>query len=723
MTIKRRSLLSEAGSIIAISFAMSGTAAYCQTAANAGDDEGVQEIIVTAQKRSENLQNVPISVAAMDSDRLIAAGISSSSDLNAAVPGLSVGTFANAVLPFIRGVGQLQAVAGIESPTAVYVDGIYLLSPNSALLSMNNVEQLAVLRGPQGTLFGRNATGGVVQVTTRTPSFTPTFSANFGYGNYDSLHADAYGSAPLGQKIATSLSVNWEDQMDGYGHNRFLNTRPFKGKSLALQSKTLVEPDDDTRITLNLFYDWSRYSPGTAIPPGTLAEDGVTTYSAPYTTFSHTDADSKNEQYIASLKLEHDFGGAVLTDIAAYHHFDARALFTLNAIPGNNVNPVTGATKPAIVAVLDSKGNTFTNELQLAAPEGQSFQWTAGIFYLTDTSRHFQIISAGNTYLFDLTGRVKTESYAGYGQATFPILASTRLTAGFRYTWDRLRFLGSSSLGTSPAASGIPTSLRNSAPSWRIAIDHDFTPEILGYVSYNRGFRSGRFVINNFTNPPVDPEYVDSYEAGLKSRLFDNRVRFNVTGFYYKYRDIQVRATTVGAISATVNAAAAEGKGVDIELEAVPVPRLTITGGAEILDAEYTRFPGGPCPTPLPEGGVNSTAVCDLSGKRLPFAPKLSAQLRASYELPTSIGTFTLSAGDSYSGKYYFEPDNAVPQKSFHNISASLAWESASGIWNARLWGRNLANEEIFSNVSTNSSVIYIPGKPRTYGVSVGFKF
>lgn len=715
------------GVIVAGAFLMGASSALAEQASDqpqpapqAPKAPQVAEVVVTAQKRSENLQKVPVSVATASAATLQTAHIEGTKDLNQAMPGLTFGTFLGYSLPYLRGVGQLQAINGIESPVAMYVDGVYLMSPGSGLMSLNDVSQIDVLRGPQGTLFGRNATGGVVQIITKNPSFSPTLDFDVGYGSFETTEAHFYASAPVTQDLAVNLALASRDREDGYATNVTTGTHPYSDQSFAAQNKWLWRPGDRTEFVLDLNYDHEKFFVDTGIAPGFVANDGVTTYGG-YNIYARKDSPEDNNQYLASLKGSYRFDIATMSDQVAWHQFNNRLFFVQNPIPGDLANPNTGAVVPTVDASVHNTGATFTDELQLQSPSGQDLKWTAGAFYLSDVSTADQIVDRNETFAQSVFGRIQTTSYAAFAQATKTVLPDTRLTLGVRYSEDHISFNGvESTAPTTVAAAGIPTHVDQGAPTYRVAIDHDFSSNILGFVSWNRSFRSGGYTINNFTNPPLRSENMDSYEAGVKTKLFNNRIRFNTSAFYYNYSNIQVRASNSNGISERLNAAAGRGEGVDIDFEAAATANLTFSGGAEFLDAKYLKFPNGPCPLDLPTGGVSTNVVCDLSGKRFPFAPTSSITLRGIYRIPLPVGEMQLTLGDSYSSGYYFEPDNVLRQPSFHNIAATAGWTSSDKRWGVELWVRNLLDKDIWAGATTTGgSRTYIPGEPRTVGLTL----
>jgi len=287
-----------------------GLAATGAAAAQTSDRAGVAEVetvVVTAQKRSENLQSTPVTVQAITESALKAAGAAGVQDLQTVVPGLTFGkNFSNGT-PYLRGVGQNVGTPNTETPVAIYADGVYLVQPNAGLFSFNNVQQVEVAKGPQGTLFGRNTTGGVIQVTTRRPSATPGFRASLGYGAYDTFSGDAYVTGEVAPGVASSLSVYGLKRSGGYIDNLFLKKKIGQEESYGIQSKTLWTPDDRTDVTLNLIYSWQLSYTGstTGVYPGAVADDGVTRYAGQYAVYDAVPTPNRDSQVLGEIGRAH----------------------------------------------------------------------------------------------------------------------------------------------------------------------------------------------------------------------------------------------------------------------------------------------------------------------------------------------------------------------------------------------------------------------------------
>jgi iron complex outermembrane receptor protein len=352
-------------------------------------------------------------------------------------------------------------------------------------------------------------------------------------------------------------------------------------------------------------------------------------------------------------------------------------------------------------------------------------------YYLKDTSG-YQPLSltglalAGLPYS-DIFSTQRLSSYSGFGQATIEVLDATHLTLGARYTSDHRSITGETVLPLGPGGAPVPIlpgaqSAVFAKPTWRIALDHQFTPDLLGYVSYNRGFKSGVFDSLAYSNAAVKPEILDAYEIGLKSEFLDRRVRVNGAVFDYKYQDIQVDQLTAG-VSTLLNAAKAKIYGADLDLTVVPLAGLTIGSAFEYLHGRYDSFPNAPLYTPLPTGG-DATGAFDATGKTAVRSPDFTGNLTVAYDFAASFGKLDFAVGDYYNSGFFWNPDNRVRQPSYSLVNSSITWTALTGAWDTRIWGKNLLSKRYYSYATDQAfGDDASPAAPLTYGITVGFHF
>jgi len=705
------------------------------------DSGGVQDIVVTAQRRSERLQNVPIAVNAATADRLAAVGIQSTQDLSVITPGLSVPQTAGFTQPHIRGVGTSAQGPGVENPVATYIDGVYIASAPSSLLTLNNVDRIEVLKGPQGTLFGRNSTGGLIQVVTRDPKQTPSAHVNLTYGNYKDVVADAYVTGGITSNLAADVAVRYEHQGDGFGRNLF-NGQPVGtlDHDLAARTKFLFTPGPDTKIRLALDYE-DRSSTRDIQHLGTQYASPFDNafFGGPFPQGKTYDV-NQNFPFLnrlkgggAALQINQDIGGVTLQSITAYRKSRFDFNLDLDLLPVNLIS-----------ADITSRFKQFSQELQLSSNTSGRLKWVAGVYYFY-SKEGFQPLVIGFGPLASpvpgqpgaLTDRNNevTNAIAGYAQATYEVLKDTNLTLGGRYNYEKKSISGTETLSingvpisTTPypvSGLGIPDTLNFKKFNYRIALDHKFSSDIMGYISYNTGFKSGGFVMASSTSTPFKPEDIKAAEIGLKSELFDRHLRLNVSGFHYDYRNIQVQRYAAGN-TITYNGAKAQMNGADLDAELALTRSFTLNAGFSYIHARFKSFPladfivpiGGCVPAP---GGVCSGSA---AGKKLPMTPTTTLNVGGDYKIATQIGTIALNATYFRSGKFYGAADNVAFQKAYDLVNASVSWTDVSGHLSVKVWGKNLTRSVYLTSILEGNTGLDVSlGYPRTYGVTAGFKF
>lgn len=700
----------------------------------------LEEIVVTAQKREENLQSVPITVSSFSAERMTSAALRNTTDLATLVPGLVFNTSFNAGIPSLRGINHNTAAVSDESPVATFVDGVYVPNNIASLFTLSNVERVEVLKGPQGTLFGRNATAGVLNVTTRTPQHTPSMDVSVGYANYNTLEGSFYGTTGITETLAADLAVHARSQRDGWGRNVYLNEPVWRSSDVTMRGKLLFTPNDATRMVLIGSNEGDTGSVAFGVAPGATSNDRITRYISFYDVANAVRPNSNNANHGVSLEIDHDMGWARLVNIAAYQHTRGAFTYTQSAGVGSTL---PGCVLPNGRNLCDSINvksytptRTWTEEFRLESPKESSFSWVGGLYFLDDHSRaEFELWGLATPQRQVST--VDTTSLAAFGQVTWKFREDTRLTVGARYTSDKRSFSGLATPlpgfpnsvpaltpATGVAFTSVPPNLPDSKswskPTFRVSLDHNFSNTVMGYVSWNRGFKSGAYNISSFGNPPVAPEVLDAYEAGFKSEFFDRRIRLNGSGFYYDYSNIQLRSVNVAqpGLILLLNAAKGQLYGVDGDFEAAVTHNLTLSGGFEYLHARYTSFPHGPITTRLPSGQNFVNPDGNLSGNIMTRAPEYTASVQAEYRVPTASGEYAANIAYNYNSGFYFDPDNRFRQNAYSLLNASLKWTAPSDKWDVRLWAENLTDTHRYAAYNELAVDIYQPAPPRTYGIT-----
>lgn len=709
------------------------------------DGVALGEIVVTAQKRSERLQDVPLTVTAVTSDTLSRAAIDSTAGLITLVPGLNLRESGIGFTPYMRGVGTASTSAGNENPISIYIDNIYLASTNVGLMDLASVETIEVLKGPQGTLFGRNATGGVIHVKTRTPSqaFGGTASASF--DNYETFVAKGYVTGGITDTLAADLAVFYRDQGQGYGVNRTTGNKTGFTNSFTIRGKLHFTPTDADTFTLALDYSRLNASGNGGIPyPGTTTNWGPpdATHPLPFgAPFQYT---GDKWDTVGAIDSFHKVraGGAALTYV---HEFSWASLSSFTAYRKNRLHSGWSGQPIAIpVQLIDVRqpDEQFSQEFQLSSLPSSKVQWIVGAFYLDASSRYDPFAVSGLSVAPTQTrflAKQSIKSPAIYTQATIPVdaLGDTNITGGLRYTIDKRALTGrlEVALAADPSvvlATALPTDASKTYRTftWRLGIDHHFTPDVMVYASYNRGFKAGSYTTVPPGGPnatPSNPEYLDAYEVGLKSKLLDGRVVFNASAFLYEYKDLQV--TIFNQTSATIeNAASAEVLGLDLDLTAQITNGLRVSLGAELMDHKYVDYKDGPVLTllTLAEGGGVTRAPGDLSGKPLMNASDASINGGLYYDLATDSGDLDFSANFNWNSGYTIDPSAVLKTPSYFELNVTAGWTFKSGT-RISVFGKNLTNEAIPRAIPTSANpggyiqVIYRP--PVTYGIELSQKF
>jgi iron complex outermembrane receptor protein len=698
----------------------SPVAASAEAADPAATQGGLEEIVVTAQRRSERLQDVPIAISAFTAETLESSGITGTSELQMVTPGLTFTATLSSANPYLRGVGTNDINAGNENSNATYVDGIYYPSMPGVIFSFLNIERIEVLKGPQGTLFGRNASGGLVHVITRDPAHEFGFEGRVGYANYDTFEASGYVTGGLSSNLAADMSVYYSDQGKGWGRNLNTGDEVNSTDVLSLRSKWQLELGD-TRLTLSGDYTDRASDVGVTRQPlaGSVGADRVSRMRGTIYDFQGTATPfADTTQGGLALRAETDIGFARLVSLTGWRKLRTHLLLDQDNVRTSILN-----------LNWDAKDESLTQEIQLLSEGGGPLQWIVGGFYMDRHSQYDPLGVFGGALPpfmgggFNLFSDLDTRSIAGFAQATYQLMDDTSFTAGVRYTSDRQHFNARQISFAGAQLAVREESVTYNKFTWRFALDHKITPDILLYGTVSRGFKAGIYNISSITAPTARPETLDAYEAGLKSDFLDRRLRINVAGFYYNYQDIQLQKVEAGA-SLTLNAADSKIYGMEIEATAIPIEGLTLQSGLSWLPkAEYVKFPGAPISSRNPLGG-NIVVSGDASGNRMVRAPKATFNASVNYNVPAFGGEVDFNLTYYHSSSYFWEPDNRIAQGAHDLVNAQIGWTAPGGQWDIRLWAKNLTDTEYFLFVGTAAvGDSGAAAAPRTYGASVGFRF
>lgn len=682
-----------------------------------GADEkviGLQEMTVTAQRREQSLQSVPIAVTVMTAAKLDDFGFNDVASLEASIPGLTFTRSGGTLSPYLRGVGTNNNVFNAEPSVATYVDGIYVASNISNMSSFNNIERIEVLKGPQGTLFGRNATGGVIQVVTKDPTQSPEAEFKIGYGNYRTTIASAYAAGGISDNLAADISIYQRDQDEGFGHNLNTGSEIHNGREFSARSKWVYTPSDATtaKLAVNYFnYDNTGDGLNQQLAKGAVGRDLVSTYPGRFNSeVTHDDKLSRNG-WGSALTVDHDFGFARLVSLTGYSKVKSAALQDTDLLPFDGTTADTKAT-------VDS----LSQEVQLFAAADSKLDWVLGAYFFDANYVYSPLRLSGSDYApleyMDIFTRQDTRSYSLYGQGSYEVVDRLTATVGARYTWEEIgvggKFVNNLSTTQFPSQS-----VKANTPTWRLGLDYQLTDNVMSYLTYNRGSKSGGYNILSPSKPAYNPEKLDAYEFGLKSTMFDNRLRLNVAAYHYDYSDIQVVIANGPSLD-MLNAGAAKMNGLDVDMEWAATKNLSLSGGVGFLKTKYTDYANA-----VAYGPVAGPAIpIDATGNQLVQAPKFSGSLMANYRIPTAIGDFMLNGAVIRNNGFYVAASNFDRSPAYTMVNASVAWYSLDGKFGLQLWANNLTDAyQLQMLTESGAGLKQVEGAPRTFGLTLSARF
>lgn len=723
-----------------------------------GQDTATGDIVVTARRVEENLQRVPASVSAFNERALDRLQANDTTALQGAVPNLNIvqgrGS-SNATNIFIRGVGQPDALQTFDPAVGVYVDDVYLSRIRGNQLDLLDVERVEVLRGPQGTLYGKNTIGGAIKFVSRRPGKQARANVQAVVGSYGELTIRGAASGPLAPTLSAGIAVQ-RSKNDGYVKDRVLDRRYNDRDSFGVRGTLAYTPTDSVRIDLvgdstkdDAFLNVGR--PLNNLTSAFGAVLPVTGLTGRYDWTARTSPSLPN-----STKLTHQgLAGTVavdLTDALTVKSITARRW--LDTDDYIDIDATEYNTGDVFVGV-DQK--QFSQEFQLAYTGGR-LSGVAGLYYLKeDVVSHqesygsdflrFTPTTVPPTFLRTIDDDQTTKSYAAYANGTFAILENLRLSAGIRFTREtKDYFRTTSTFSSNPLFTSLTPVTFDVKRTWKdtspmISLDWQATSDTLVYVRAAKGFKSGGF--NGRANSPTErtvfePETVWSYEGGLKTRL-GNQLRFNAAVFWNDYRDFQARVTGVEEDAVTgipaarlsvLNAGKLRIRGAEFEAAWTPVQRLLIDAQLGLLDADYKefndlRFPGGSRAFQTP-----------------PFAPKVTFRGGAQYNFDLgTVGSLTVGGQSRYRSRTALAVDSTLVvgnagttteiaglfQNDFWLHDARLVWEDDSRRFSVGLYGNNLTNRRYktdaqeFSSVGSIRTVYY--GAPRTWQLKVTARY
>lgn len=733
----------------------------------------LEEVTVTATRRAERLQDVAISAAAYSGEDLRALRVLQPLDLAEQTPGLLAKYGPNGLATvgfYMRGVGINDFTGTVDPSVGVYVDEVFQPTPDMLNFAVHDIARVEVLRGPQGTLYGRNSTGGAINFITARPTEEFEAFARAGYGSYDTFTAAGALGGPLSDTLRGRLSVSAinSSSSDGYAFNRFTGNELGKIDSLAARGQFEWLPSEDFSLRLMYNYGDSESelpllqhvgtrdpaNPGNVCAPviaGRVDEGACVDFLGYFDDDGDIydgNANVDPELFLRSddvtLTMSWNLGRATLTTISGYADFSKRQSQDIDASPNVVADNFTF-----------NDVESFSQEIRLTSDDSFKWPWIIGANYGSTDIDWFQTIDLSALAIPTSNGAVQsTEAWAVFGQLTIPLSDAFDFVGGLRFTnetrdWRGATFVGTFANLNAAFASGAPRLSQLPLPSgdpgqggpldFPTTVDEkkvDFsavlryrpTEDSMYYLSVSEAFRSGGYssavIFSQAALEPYDPETLRSYEVGMKHSLAENRVRINTSAFFYDFEDFQ--ATFVRATEASArlqNAGDVEIIGLEASLDWVPVDNLTIGAGLSLLDTEIVETD---VVLPPLDGGPDAT----IEGNEIPNAPSVSFSGRARYQWPVS-GTLAaaIQTDFTYVDEHFLEPNNReyLSEAGYFIANARLSLLSQDERWSVSAWVKNLADEEYRTAaqdlaLSLGFSEIVV-GVPTTWGLEFEYRF
>ncbi|MFM5906363.1 MAG: TonB-dependent receptor [Novosphingobium sp.] len=735
-----------AASAISLGMATVAMPAFAQ-AADEDDAVAAGEIVVTAQRRSEKSVDVPITITAISQSQLETANVQNLSDISKLTPALRFDNAGGWFQPTIRGVGTPVATSGGGANVGIYVDNFYSPNPLAADFQLMNVRGVEVLKGPQGTLFGHNTTGGAILVRTADPSTETGGQVKVSYGRFDAFKAQAYVTTGIAENVAFDLEGLYS-RGNGWKTNIVSKKRVGDFENWAVRTGVKINLSDSASLLLR--YQHSRTDDPNPAQTATYRDPAFGS-GAPWfatsaqVTFDPDEIASAATQFIRSdsdvfqATLKADLGFADLSSYTQYRHENSDMSLTLS-YNGNAIFEIG----------LPIENKTWSQEVILTSKPGGPLQWTAGVFAFGN--KDTWIVHSDNAYpnRFRLGGSgTNTQTYAGFLDMTYEVSPQLFITVGGRYSHDSVKDAYFNTRGLPP----FDPTFKQALPS--ISSDH-FTPRAVLrykpddrssiYASFTQGYKSAIIDAGgSCQNAPaykcnnVAPEKITAYELGYK--YSGSAVTFELSGFYYDYKNLQVSAYLAGQAN-IINAANSEIYGLDGQVNLRLADGFSINAGAAWTHARYKQFNDAPVYTNCGVFPVGSGANCldpavfnngvtflvipqTLRNVSMQRTPEFTANLGAKYSADLGGGKLDLSGNLYYSSSFFFGPSGIqFPQSGYATLAMRAQWTDPSDHFTIAAFGENLTNKRYLTEVQySNFGIGANWSKPTTYGIELGYKF
>jgi iron complex outermembrane receptor protein len=738
-----------AGTIAPLAALLSATA-FAQEEPRA---DVLAEVVVTAQKREQNLQDVPVAVTAFTAADIERQNFTDIAQLAQFTPNVvfdtttSISGLSSGAAVFIRGIGQIDFALTTDPGVGTYVDGVYVSRSVGGVLDTLDVERVEILRGPQGTLYGRNTMGGAINITTRRPGTEPGGEVALTVGEFSRVDARAALDVPLSSRLGLRLAAS-SKQRDGYVDRVLVGDELGDEDRQAVRASLLYSGE---RFELHATADYAtldEHSAGSVLAGITQAPNVIVfnlfdapgnsvpgfgngiPYDArfitrdPDRTFATGPTGTELEATGAAATLKWTLNDLEIKSVSAFRRTEGEFFRD----PDNSPLTITHTSNP------DYEHEQLTQELQLTGTAaGKALEYVAGLYYLeeTGTDNVFVPLAPSLGFITNLTD-IDNESFAAYGQATYRLSERLRLTGGVRYTKDDKTYVPFQRIlfGAAGPAPGVSVPLIPDTPvsasfeqtTGRLAVEYARNDDQLYYVSFTQGFKSGgfnfRYVVPRASALPFDPEKLDSYEAGFKWQGAGDRVRLNGTAFFMDYQDIQVQVFEIGGGPLTQNSGTAEIKGVELELLALATSNLRFGVGLGYTDAGYTD---------LNPPTIALAASLTLDAK-LPNTPEFTANASVEYDVTRAWGTLGFRVDYAHTDDLYNDAQNSpfLFQEAYEIWNGSIRYLSPGESWEVVLFGTNLGDERYITSGDSNFGLGFHEAnynRPREAGLTVRWRF
>jgi iron complex outermembrane recepter protein len=772
-----------------VSAGLIATPAFAQTPPPAEPEAGLEEIIVTAQKREQNLQNVPVSVTALGAEAIANQRIADFSDITRAAASLTVTQTSsspnNAII--LRGIGTFAFSIGVEPSVSVIIDDMAVVQQAQAFDNLNDIQRIEVLKGPQGTLFGKNASAGVINIVTKDPASDFSGNVQASAATDGDQRIEGSISAPIGASAGFRLTGFYHNY-DGNIHDLTNGVRLNGQENYGVRGKLKFEPTNDLTLTLSGAYAKStqrgtgttiRAILGTAAPtvlsPAILlvpSLTGITPGADNYNARLDTLGATSNKTASVSGKINYNLGFANLISVTSYQ--DWKYNFQ-NDVDGTDINVLSVFTGGVVNGGVAQSGpyhsTDFSQELRLVSSGSGALKYVLGGYYAdAKTTRAFSrgpVVALANWY-----GETTSKTAALFAQLDYTLPTNTTVSGGIRYNHEKIGVLFNNLLPTATAntcATGNPLCTgthSDNAVTWKVSLSQEVANHVMAYASVARGYKGYAFDVSSNFNParinaalsgtgagllgvgPVRAEHSTSYELGLKSRFLDNRVQLNLTGFYTNYNNFQAQSATLLGnppvfSSVLNNVGKLRTKGVEVELSAKPTEWLQLDGSAAYTDAKMDSFPIatnylgqlGTNPACIVVAASGLCSVQNRSGGTLPNSPKFKYAVGATANFPISDsakGLFILNYQHQSSVNFDLLGNPLTVQKAYGVLNSSLGAEI--GRFKITAFVNNIFNTHYASSMSdtfngsttSQAHVLYqflTRDSKRYAGVKIGVSF